>query len=223
MANLATAMILAAGRGERMRPLTDDLPKPLLELNQKALIEYHLEGLVAAGVKTVVINVCWLGECIRQRLGDGSRYNLNILYSEESEALETAGGILQAMPLLDTEFIVVNADIYTDYGFDNLTLVDSDAHLVLVPNPEQNAAGDFALEGDRLRNQGDVKYTFSGVAKYRKCFFNGLVSGKQALAPWLRKAARNNQVTAEVYQGQWHDVGTVERLEHLRQKVLNKI
>ncbi|MEM7565259.1 MAG: mannose-1-phosphate guanylyltransferase, partial [Pseudomonadota bacterium] len=158
----------------------------------------------------------------RQRLGDGRRYGLDILYSEELEALETAGGILQAMPLLDTEFMVVNADVYTDYNFANLVGVDSDAHLVLVPNPLQHPDGDFALEGNRLRNQGEVKYTFSGVAKYQKRFFNGLVSGKQALAPWLREAAQENRVTAEVYQGQWHDIGTIERLEQLRAVVFQR-
>ena len=204
-----------------MRPLTDDTPKPLLELHGKALIEYHLEALAGSGVESVVINISWLGERIRQHLGNGARYGLEIRYSEEPEALETAGGIVKAMPMLEDRFIVVNADVFTDFDFRLLSDIDSDAHLVLVPNPEQHPLGDFALQGNRLRNEGEVKFTFSGIAKYRKTFFDGINPGRQALAPLLREAANQDRVSTNLFCGEWYDIGTVERLQQLRRKPLN--
>jgi len=209
------AMILAAGRGERMRPLTDRVPKPLLPVADKPLIVHHLEALSRAGFTEAVVNLSWLGEQIRELLGDGRDFGLEIRYSEEPEALETAGGIRQALPLLGERFIVVNADIFTDYDFASLQNADSLAHLVLVPNPAHNDDGDFALAGSRVRNAGESRYTFSGIAQYRREFFADLQAGKQALAPLLRAAADRDQVSGELFEGGWSDVGTPQRLSSL--------
>lgn len=199
-----------------MRPLTDHCPKPLLTVNAKPLIVYHLQALQRAGIESVVINVSWLGEQIERALGDGSRFGLRIEYSREVEALETAGGIVQALDKLDDRFVVVNADVYTDYDFSRLLNIEADAHLVLVPNPEHHAAGDFALEQGYLANSGEMRYTFSGIACYRKSFFDGLDQGRRPLAPLLRQAAERKKVTAELYTGQWNDIGTPERLQALQ-------
>lgn len=210
------AMILAAGRGERLRPFTDTCPKPLLDVRGKALIEYHLEALMKAGIKQLVINISWLAEMIEERLGDGSHFGLQINYSHESEALETAGGIVQALDYLDDRFIVVNADVFTDYPFQQLLEIDSEAHLVLVGNPDHNPAGDFALENGLIGNAMENRHTFAGIAVYQKKFFEGLPQGKQALAPLLREAAEANRVSGEFYSGLWTDVGTVERWQFIQ-------
>ncbi len=209
------AMILAAGRGERLRPLTDVTPKPLLEVRGKPLIVYHLEALASAGFTDVVINLSWLGEQIRARLGDGAQFGVSIEYSEEVQALETAGGIQQALPLLSERFIVVNADVFTDYDFAALRTADSPAHLVLVDNPQHNDRGDFSLHQSSVGNSGSPQHTFSGIAQYHRSFFAELEPGKQALAPLLRKAADKGQVSGELFQGTWIDIGTVERLAQL--------
>ena len=210
------AMILAAGRGERLRPYTDNCPKPLLEVKGIPLIEYHLRALARAGMESVVINVSWLADMIEQRLGDGSRFELQIIYSREDEALETAGGILQALPWLDDRFIVVNGDVFTDYDFKQLPEIDTDAHLVLVDNPEHNPAGDFALVDGQIGNQEQGRYTFAGIAMYQKSFYKGLSEGKRALAPLLREGAESGRVSGEYFDGEWFDVGTVERWKGLR-------
>ena len=206
------AMILAAGRGERLRPLTDTVPKSLLEVRGRPLIEYHLEALSRAGFSEIVINLSWLGNQVRDRLGDGGDFNLAIEYSDEPEALETAGGIVQALPLLGERFIVVNADIFTDYDFARLKRSDSKAHLVLVENPQHNPQGDFSLLESTVGNNGSPRYTFSGIAQYHRSFFDGLVPGKQSLAPLLRAAAQQHQLTGELFSGVWSDIGTLERL-----------
>ena len=216
-------MILAAGRGERMRPLTDNLPKPLLKVAGKMLIEYHLEKLKSAQITDVVINHAWLGEKIEQALGDGSRYGLNIHYSPEAEALETAGGIINALPLLrgvndETDaFIVINGDIYCDYDISILPpSLSGLAHLVLVNNPPHNSQGDFVLTNTGVVEQeGENKQTFSGIGVYHPDLFKNYPQGKQALAPILRKAMDQQQVSGELYQGIWHDIGTPERLNEL--------
>jgi len=208
-------MILAAGRGERMRPLTDRVPKPLLPVAGKPLIVHHLEALSRAGFGEVVINLSWLGEQIRDLLGDGGGFGLSIAYSEEPEALDTAGGILQALPRLGERFVVVNADIYTDYDFTRLRRADSPAHLVLVENPVHHPEGDFSLEGSKVGNLDSPRYTFSGIAQYRREFFAGLAAGKLALAPLLRKAAGQGRVSGELFAGDWTDIGTPERLDTL--------
>ena len=164
------AMILAAGRGERLRPYTDTCPKSLLEVSDKALIVYHLEALAAAGILQVVINVSWLGEAIEAAIGDGSRFGLEVVYSREPEALEAAGGIVQALQYLDDYFIVVNADIYTDYAFENLLAIRADAHLVLVENPDFHPQGDFAIKSGYLSNDVNGRLTFAGIAQYRRAF-----------------------------------------------------
>jgi MurNAc alpha-1-phosphate uridylyltransferase len=206
------AMILAAGRGERLRPLTDGTPKPLLEVRGKPLIFYHLEALARAGFSEVVINLSWLGGQIRQRLGAGEAFGVRIAYSEEDVALETAGGILQALPLLGERFVVVNADIFTDYDFSRLREATGAAHLVLVENPGHNPGGDFSLDDGTVVNQGKPMHTFSGIAQYQRGFFAGLEPGKQALAPLLRAASDRGQVSGELFRGEWSDIGTAERL-----------
>ena len=210
------AMILAAGRGQRLRPFTDCCPKPLLEVRGKALIEYHLAALQQAGIEQVVINISWLAEQIPLALGDGSRFGLHIQYSSEPQALETAGGIVQALPLLDEQFIVVNGDILTDYAFMSLTDIKTDAHLVLVDNPAHNPAGDFSLTDNKIGNQSNQRLTFAGIAVYQKRFFKNVNAGKQALAPLLRRAADQGHVSGEHFQGRWTDVGTVERWQAVR-------
>lgn len=219
---IKSAMILAAGRGERMRPLTDTLPKPLLQVHNKALIEYHIEGLVKTGCQRIVINHAWLGDKIVEALGDGKRYGVNLLYSKEFSALETAGGIIQALPLLcqrsdEQEFTVVNGDVFTDFDFDDLppVLTQSDAHLVMVDNPEHNPQGDFSLSDGQLAEGGEAKFTFSGIARYSRRFFAEQTQGIKPLAPMLRHAMQQGCVTGQLHKGQWTDVGTPERLAKL--------
>ncbi len=219
------AMILAAGRGERMRPLTDHCPKPLLRAGEKRLIEYPLERLQIAGYDEVIINTHYLGEKIHQALGDGSRYGLPIRYSDEyPEVLETGGGICRALPLLgDEPFLVVNGDVWCDHPLTAPVLAENAlAHLVLVPNPEHNPAGDFALDnGGGVNSEGSTKYTFSGIGWYRPELFADCPSGAFPLAPLLREAMEKGQVTGELYEGIWMDVGTPERLEAISKSLQN--
>ena len=210
-------MILAAGRGERLKPLTDTTPKPLLQAGQHKLIEYHLYNLANAGFKDIVINIAWLGKKIMNTLGDGSSYKLNIQYSDEGEqALETGGGIFNALTLLgDEPFLVINGDIWTDYPFKQLNdfIPENLAHLVMVNNPEHNSQGDFYLHNNTLTESGNNKYTFSGIGIYTKAFFNGQINESFPLAPLIRKYIKENKISAELYTGEWDDIGTVERLE----------
>lgn len=214
------AMILAAGRGERLRPHTDITPKPLIQVGEYRLIEYHLLNLARAGISDVVINVSWLAEQIRETLGSGEAYSLNISYSDEGEeALETAGGIINALPMLGSEsFIVINGDIWCDYDLAGLTskTIEREAHLVLVRNPEHNSEGDFALENGLVKNLGDKKLTYSGIGVYTPEFFADTPPGKRPLAPILRKKSELDKVSGEIYNGQWVDIGTIERLAQLR-------
>jgi len=211
-------MILAAGRGERMRPLTDTVPKPLLRVRGQPLIERHVIGLKRAGIDRIVINLAWLGAQIREYLGDGARYGVTIAYSEESpRALETAGGIFRALPGLSPgPFAVVNGDIYTDFPFETLGVGrDGDAHLVLAPNPPQHALGDFGLEGAMAVAAAAERFTFSGIAVYRTAFFAGCVDGVFPLKPLLLRSMAAHRCTAELFMGVWEDVGTPERLQAL--------
>lgn len=207
-------MILAAGRGERMRPLTDRLPKPLVPVGGRPLIVHHLERLAAAGFREVVINHAHLGEMIEAALGDGHRWGLAIRYSPESPAaLGTGGGIHNALPLIgDAPFLVVNGDVWTDLPYARLTAAPPGlAHVVLVPNPAHNANGDFGLEDGRVLPDSRG-LTFSGIGVYRPRLFAERGSGAFALGPLLREVARWGEVTGEVYDGAWFDVGTLERL-----------
>ena len=219
------AMILAAGRGERMRPLTDHTPKPLLKVAGKPLIEYTVEALVTAGITDIVINLAHLGEKIQHYLGDGSRYQARIIYSDEGETgLETAGGIKKALPLLgDNPFLVVNGDISSDFPFDSLINKDCDfAHLVLVKNPTHHTTGDFALDSQsQTSSEGTPKYTYSGIGLYHPIFFAKLAQGKSALAPLLKNAMQAKRVTGELHNGFWMDIGTIERLEELNKLLQN--
>jgi MurNAc alpha-1-phosphate uridylyltransferase len=211
------AMILAAGRGERMRPLTDKTPKPLLKAGGHYLIDYHLRALAAAGFEDVVINHAHLGEQLEQALGDGDRYGLSIHYSPEGSALETGGGIFNALPLLGEEpFLVINGDIWTDYPFERLrTQAVQLAHLVLVDNPPQHPKGDFSLSDGRVSEAQGERLTFSGIGVYRAELFAGCKPGAFPLAPILRRAMAADLVSGEYYQGRWFDIGTPERLTQL--------
>jgi MurNAc alpha-1-phosphate uridylyltransferase len=240
------AIILAAGRGERMRPLTLTRPKPLLEIGGMALIEHHLYGLAGAGIREVVVNLSWLGEQLPAALGDGSRYGLAIAYSDEGpEPLETGGGIFRALPLLCPmgvePFLALNGDVWMQYPYAELVerysggLPRKDqAHLVLVPNPEHNPRGDFAFEDGRMiepvpglaadtavaaRIAALPRLTFSGLGVYQPSLFNGCSDGVFKLAPILRAAAVQGRVSVEAFEGDWLDIGTPERLEALRKRL----
>ena len=212
------AMILAAGRGERMRPLTDTTPKALLPVRGKPLIDYHIEALVRAGIRDIVINLAWLGEQVRSHLGQGGQYGANIVYSDEGcFALETGGGILKALPLLGSApFWVVNADIYADFEFSARRLADGMlAHLVMVPNPDHNARGDFTLIDGRIGLHNTPALTFSGLSVISSDLLRDAGTGTFRLAPLLAAAAAKDQVTGELFAGTWLDVGTLARLRHL--------
>jgi MurNAc alpha-1-phosphate uridylyltransferase len=219
------AMILAAGRGERMRPLTDTVPKALLRVGGQPLIEHHVLALARAGITELVINHAHLGEQIVQVLGDGAAYGVHIRYSPETgAALETGGGIRNALPLLGTApFLVVNADIWTEFGFAGLPHdISGLAHLVMVDNPPQHPAGDFSLAAGRLSQHGAARLTFSGIGVYRPALFEGCTTGAFPLAPLLRRAMDAGHVTGEHYTGRWFDIGTPERLAVVNRAVVKQ-
>ena len=212
------AMILAAGRGERMRPLTDHTPKPLLQVGGRALIEYPIEALRKAGIRELVINYAHLGNMLVDYLGDGSRYGVHIHYSAEPEgALETGGGIKRALSLLgDEPFLVVNGDVWTDYPYTHRALGSERlAHLILVANPPHHQSGDFCLAHGEVHDDGGQRLTFSGLGLYHPDLFADTPDGAFPLAPLLRKAMRDGRVTGEYYQGKWMDIGTPQRLAEL--------
>jgi MurNAc alpha-1-phosphate uridylyltransferase len=213
-------MVLAAGRGERMRPLTDAAPKPLLMVGGRRLIEYHLERLAAAGFREVIINTAWLGDMIEATLGDGARFGLAITYSHERpEALETGGGIFRALPLLGSApFLLVNGDVWTDIDFAALRRAPpagSHAHIVMVNNPPQHPRGDFVLRQGHVSEGEGERFTYSGIGIYDPALFAGCAPGKFPLLPLLRRAIAARRLTGEVHTGRWYDIGTVERLHAL--------
>jgi len=211
------AMILAAGRGERMLPLTRDLPKPLLPIGTTTLIQRHLSRLAESGVESVVINLHFLGEKIQQLLGS-EQFGVQIEYSIEPELLETAGGIYATLPLLgEAPFLVVNADIFTDFEFDSLMALDhiTCPHLVLVPNPDHHPGGDYGLDNGGLLTPSGPTYTYSGIGVYPPQFFDTMSHGKLMLRPLFDAAVKNGQLTGEVFRGEWTDVGTPERYDLL--------
>jgi len=230
----ARAMILAAGRGERMRPLTDSCPKPLLPVRGKPLLGWHLEALGEGGFHDVVVNTAWLGEQIEAHFGATTPAGVRIRYSHEGRdfggALETAGGIARALPLLDEVFWIVAGDVYmpgfrfTRAAWERFAAGGRQAHLFLVPNPPHNAKGDFGLSPEGLAlNQAPVRYTYSTTGLFRRSFFAPLPSGnpqgqKLALAPMLRAAMDRGEVSAELYRGAWTDVGTPQRLQALNEQ-----
>ncbi len=218
------AMILAAGRGERMRPLTDRIPKPLLRIGGQTLIERHIHALARAGIRELVINHAHLGNQLVAALGDGAAYGVQIDYSAEpAGALETGGGIHNALPLLgDAPFLVVNADIWTDFPFATLPAAPAGlAHLVLVDNPEHHPGGDFALTAGQVAQQGPWMLTYSGIGVYRRELFDACLPGAFPLAPLLREAMDAGRVSGEHYTGTWFDIGTPERLEAVNETVIN--
>ncbi len=215
-------MVLAAGRGERLRPITDEIPKSLVEVGGQSLLERHLEHLRAAGVRAVVINLGWLGEKIVERVGSGRRYGLDVVYSDErGDVLETGGGIFKALPLLGSDpFVVINADIYTEMPVPEVTLRDdAQAHLVLVPTPSYSEHGDFELVDGLVRNGDEPRYTCSGVSVYRPEFFHGCEAGRFSVAPLWRAAADRGEISGSLYEGPWADIGTPERLASLQEQL----
>lgn len=223
-------MILAAGEGRRMRPLTDAKPKPLLEVAGRPLIEHHIARLSAAGFSEIVVNVSYLGQQLVDFLGDGSQWRVAISISEEQAPLETAGGIIQALPRLgDAPFLLVNGDVFTDYPFAELRETapfERGAHIVLVPNPEHHPLGDFALQDDLVGQlpisetvAGDLMVvTYSGIGVYAPEFFADSAPGRQSLKPLLDEAIARESLSGELYEGMWEDVGTPQRLTTLNQK-----
>jgi MurNAc alpha-1-phosphate uridylyltransferase len=228
---MTRAILLSAGRGERMRPLTDTIPKPLILINNKPLIFYHLEKLASIGIKNVVINISHLADKIRETVGDGKKFNLNIIYSYEPEALETAGGILKALPLLGNEpFLVISSDIYTDYPYENLLSgyqheeraarqrisLDGSvlAHLLLAPNPDYHPEGDFSIDKNGLLTN-TPQYTFANIGLYNPDLFKNCTPGKSPLGPLLRKAIERHLISGELYNGVWYNVGTLDELKKI--------
>lgn len=221
------AMILAAGRGERMRPLTDICPKPLLTVAAKPLIVYHLEKLAAAGIREVIINHAYLGAMIIEQLGDGHQFGLSIHYSDESgEVLETGGGIFKALEWLGEEpFWVINGDVWTDLDYRQLPRQlppGSLAHLLLTDNPDHNSSGDFSLAANRLANSGPQMLTYTGIGLYHPRLFAQCQPGRFALGPLLRQAIEQDRVTGEYFSGHWTDVGTPQRLGQLDEMLLTR-
>ena len=213
-------MILAAGRGERLRPLTESVPKALVPAGGKPLLEWHLERLAASGCREAVMNVSHLADQIVERIGDGSRFGLRIAYSREAEPLETAGGIAHARALLgERPFLLVNADVYCEIDFARLlafSLGERLAHLMLVPNPAHRAGGDFTLEQDMVGNGSGARYTYAGIAVMSPALVSGVGHDEKApLAPLLRAAAERGLISGELHRGYWQDVGTRERLAEL--------
>jgi len=233
---LTKAMIFAAGRGERMRPLTDTCPKPLLEVGGKPLIVWQLERLAAAGFETIVINHAWLGEQIEAALGAGARWGVRIAYSAEGTALETAGGIAQALPLLEDDgapavFAAVSGDVYCDFDYERLAghaaqLASMDApgmHLVMVPNPPFHPNGDFALVEGMLSLDGSPRYTFGNIGLYDTRMFRGLAPGERcALKPYYRETIAAGRASGEVFDGLWENVGTPAQLEALDRRLMDR-
>ncbi len=212
------AMILAAGLGERLRPITDTTPKALVEVGGISMLSQHLQRLADASVKTVVINLGWLGEQIAEQIGSGQQFGLQVVYSPEYDnILDTGGGIKRALPLIgNVPFWVINADIYTDFALPNVKLApDSLAHLVLVPTPAHKESGDFELRDGKIRNSDNQDLTYSGIAFYRPEFFADADDGRFSIVPLWREAADRGQLDGSLYEGIWEDVGTPERLAAL--------
>jgi MurNAc alpha-1-phosphate uridylyltransferase len=216
------AMVLAAGRGERMRPITDRIPKPLVPVAGKPLIGYHLEALARAGIRDIVINLSWLGSQIREALASGERYGVSITYSDEGPVpLETGGGIFRALQWLGSEpFLVVNGDIWTDFDFRSIALAPgAHACLVLVPNPPQLPRGDFGLEGNLVVERETDRFTYSGIGIYTAQFFAGCEAGRFPLLPLLKRAIAARALCGQVHRGDWSDIGSPERLAALETRL----
>ncbi len=218
------AMILAAGRGQRLAPLTDTLPKPLIEVGGVTLIERHVRRLAAIGIHELVINVSHLGHLIEAHLGDGARLGVGIAYSREPDGpLETGGGIARALPLLgDAPFLVVNADVWTDFDWKLDARDDCPAHLLLIPNPPHHPTGDFALAGDRATRDEPRPYTYAGIGRYSPALFTGRGRGSFPLAPLLFELAAAGRLGGQRYDGRWFDIGTPARLEAARSEVAER-
>jgi MurNAc alpha-1-phosphate uridylyltransferase len=219
-------MVLAAGRGERMRPITDKIPKPLVPVVGKPLIVYHLEALARAGITDIVINLAYRGAQIRDALGDGAAYGVRIQYSDEGpDPIETGGGIFKALPLLGEEpFLVVNGDVWTDFDFARMPTLPAwaDAHLVMVPNPSHLTKGDFGVEDGRVVQRDADRFTYSGLGAYTARFFAGCQPGKFPLKPLLDRSIADRRLSGQVYRGVWLDIGTPQRLAELEAELTSK-
>ena len=216
-----TAMILAAGRGERLRPISDRVPKALVEVDGEKLIDRHLSMLASVGVKTVVINLGWLGAQIVEHVGSGRRFGLQVVYSPEYQnVLETGGGICRALPMLSNDpFWAINADILTDFVLPLDPLAEEvQAELVLVATPKNKDKGDFDCIEGKVRNGRNPRYTYSGIARYRPEFFANIKVGRFSVVPLLRDAADRGLLAGSIYHGKWHDLGTPERLDELNHR-----
>lgn len=234
--SLKKAMIFAAGRGERMRPLTDACPKPLLEVGGKPLIVWQIERLARSGFETIVINHAWLGEQIEAALGDGSRWHVQLRYSPEQEALETAGGIVNALPLIEDNgvsevFLAVSGDVYADFDYRALnahaqamkSLAEPGMHLVMVPNPAFHPNGDFALTDGVLSLDAEPRFTFGNIGLYDTRMFRDLPRGtRRALKPYYRETIARGLATGELYDGLWENVGTPAQLQALNQRLVER-
>ncbi|MFM0191879.1 nucleotidyltransferase family protein [Paraburkholderia strydomiana] len=234
--SLKKAMIFAAGRGERMRPLTDACPKPLLEVGGKPLIVWQIERLAHSGFETIVINHAWLGEQIEAALGDGSRWHVQLRYSPEHEALETAGGIVNALPLIEDNgvsevFLAVSGDVYADFDYRALnahaqamkSLAEPGMHLVMVPNPAFHPNGDFALTDGVLSLDAEPRFTFGNIGLYDTRMFRDLPRGtRRALKPYYRETIARGLATGELYDGLWENVGTPAQLQALDQRLVER-
>ena len=215
------AMILAAGRGERMGARTANTPKPLLRVGGKYLIDYSIESLKRAGIKEIVINISYFADQIKSALGDGSRYGVSILYSEEKERLETGGGIFQALPLLGDEFIVMSSDVITDFPLQQLSCDENKlAHLIVVDNPYYHPRGDFGIRNGKLDLQATPTYTFGNIGLYRKELFANCEPGHFRLTNVLMPAINAGKITGEHYRGMWYNIGTPQELEQVNQQIL---
>lgn len=216
------AMILAAGRGERMRPLTDTVPKPLLEVGGKPLIVHHIERLAESGIRQIIINLAYKGQQIEAQLGGGAQFGVEIKYSHEDDlGLETAGGVINALPLLGSEpFILLSADLSTDYPFEALShKIANPAHLVMVPNPDFNLHGDFYLSGKTLCHQGEQSLTYANIGLFQPSYFSGYDVQRLALGSLLHQSVKQGLLTGELYLGRWENVGTAQQLAKLNQSV----
>jgi MurNAc alpha-1-phosphate uridylyltransferase len=215
------AMILAAGFGSRLRPLTETIPKPLLKVGGKPLLQYHLERLAAAGITDIIINTSWLAELIEDYFGDGSDFGVKIQWSREEQPLETGGGIARALPLLGREpFLLINGDVWTDFPLHSVSLDKGmDAHLVMVTNPEHHPEGDFAVANNLVSYDVGSKYTFSGISLFRPQLFAGYEEDCFPLRDVMRPAILSGNVSGEVYTGDWWDIGTVDRLSRLNKQL----
>ena len=220
------AIILSAGRGNRLRPITDEIPKSLVKINGETLLERHLKNLSKSFFDEAIINLSYRGDQIADYIGNGSKFGIAVRYSREGlQPLETLGGILKAVEMISSvdKFAVVNADIWTNYPFENLRHIEGDAHIILAPKPNDMIAGDFDLSDNKVIESDSNPFVFTGIAKYNSRIFKGISTGKKKLGPLLKKWSESNRLTGELYEGKWFDIGTLDRLEQANLEILRSL